>query len=97
MRLSSVCGLLGDRAKQSDPAEQLLRSIKPHGTTFEYKYLGKFETELKNNLGCEFGDHKGRFMEKTRSKKSRATVPLSEYNHQYHQCHLFIKIYSMIT
>jgi hypothetical protein len=44
--------------------------------TFEYKYLREFETELKNILKSESGAHMGSIREKTRGKKSRATVPL---------------------
>jgi hypothetical protein len=51
-RFKKSCGV-------SDPAEQSQRGIKPRGTTLEYEYFCKFETELKNVLGCEFGDYMG--------------------------------------
>jgi hypothetical protein len=43
------------------------------------------KTEFKNILGCEFGDYSiwGRCVEKTRGKKSRATVPLRRTNVAY--------------
>jgi hypothetical protein len=43
----------------------------------EYEYLREFKTEFKNILECESGAHMGSINEKTRVKKSRATVPLS--------------------
>ncbi len=45
----------------------------PQSFFFEYEYLREFE----NILGCESGAYLGSFHEKTRSKKSRATVPLN--------------------
>jgi hypothetical protein len=56
---------------------KVLRGIKPCGTRFKNEYFCEFEKEFKNILGCEFGDYMGRFEEKTRGKKSRATVPLN--------------------
>ncbi len=44
--------------------------------TFEYEYLREFETEFENILGCESGADIGSIHEKTRGKKSHATVPL---------------------
>jgi hypothetical protein len=59
------------------PWNKVLRGIKPSGTTFKNEYFCEFEKEFKNILGCEFGEYMGgRFVEKTRGKKSRATVPL---------------------
>jgi hypothetical protein len=60
------------------PQNKVLRGIKPRRITFKYEYFCKVKTEFKNILGCEFGDYSmwGRFVEKTRGQKSRATVPL---------------------
>jgi hypothetical protein len=38
----------------------VLRGIKPRGTTFKNEYFCEFEKEFKNILGCEFGDFMGR-------------------------------------
>jgi hypothetical protein len=47
------------------------------GNNFKYKYFREFETEFKNILGVNSGTIWVRFMEKTRGRKSRATVPLN--------------------
>jgi hypothetical protein len=49
----------------------------PHGTTFEFEYLGEFEIEIKNISMHESGAHMGLIHEKNQSQKSRATVPLT--------------------
>jgi hypothetical protein len=51
------------------PKDKVLRGIRPHrtkfcgvsqpGNNFKYEYFWEFETELKNILGCEFGDYMG--------------------------------------
>jgi hypothetical protein len=41
------------------PRNKVLRSIKPCRTSFRYEYFCKFETEFKNILGCQVGDHMG--------------------------------------
>jgi hypothetical protein len=65
--------LLGIRPRGT----KVCRGFKPRGLTFKYKYFREFETEFKNILGCEFGAIWGQFVEKTRSRKSHATVPLT--------------------
>ncbi len=41
----------------------------PHGTTFEFEYLGKFEIEIKNILEHESGAHMGLIHEKNQRPK----------------------------
>jgi hypothetical protein len=43
--------------RSDTPLNKVLQGIKPRGTTSKYKYFCKFETELKNIPGCEFGDY----------------------------------------
>jgi hypothetical protein len=43
----------------SDPTEPSLAGNQTSGNKFKNEYLSKFETELKNILGCEFGDYLG--------------------------------------
>jgi hypothetical protein len=53
LRLTKCCGV-------SDPAEQ--SSAGGHhtpGNNFKYEYFREFEKELKNILGCKFGDYIG--------------------------------------
>jgi hypothetical protein len=52
LRLTKSCGV-------SDPAEQSSAGYYTPGNNFKYKYFRKFETELKNILGCAFGDYMG--------------------------------------
>jgi hypothetical protein len=54
----------------SDPAEQILRGIKPRETTFKNEYFSEFEKKFKNILGCEFGD----YMESIRGKNQRSKI-----------------------
>ncbi len=55
--------------------------------TFVYDYLREHETEFTNILECESEAHMGgQFMKKTRSKKSRATVPLTEIASASRKC-----------
>jgi hypothetical protein len=69
--LTNSCGV-------SDPRHKVLRGIKPWGTTFKNEYFCEFEKEFKNIFqGVNSGTIWGRFVEKTRGKKSRATVPLN--------------------
>jgi hypothetical protein len=41
----------------------------PHGTTFEFEYLGEFEKEIKNILGRESGTDFGLIHEKNQRQK----------------------------
>jgi hypothetical protein len=53
------------------------RGIRPLGTTFEFEYLSKFETEFDNNLRYESGVYiYGVDLRKNSGRKSHATVPL---------------------
>ncbi len=45
------------------------RGIRPRGTTFEFEYLCKLETEFENNLGYDSGIHMVLISEKTEAKK----------------------------
>jgi hypothetical protein len=60
----------------SDPAEQVLRGIKPRGTTFKNEYFCEFEKEFKDILGFEFRDYMGSIRGKNQRLKSRTTVSL---------------------
>jgi hypothetical protein len=57
-------------ARSDTPRNKVLLGIKPRRTTFIYEYFCKFETVLKNILGCEFGDYSiwDRFVEKNGGK-----------------------------
>ncbi len=48
----------------------------PRGTTFEFKYLGEFEMEIKNNLGHESGAHMGLIHENNQRPKILCNVGL---------------------
>jgi hypothetical protein len=52
LRLTKCCGV-------SDPAEQSSVGYHTPGNNFKYKYFCEFEKELKNILGCKFGDYIG--------------------------------------
>jgi hypothetical protein len=41
----------------------------PHGTTFDFEYLGEFEMEIKNILGYELGAHMRLIQEKNQRPK----------------------------
>jgi hypothetical protein len=56
---------------------KIMLGIKPHGTTFESKYLCKFETEFKNLLGCELGAHMASIHEKTQRSKNLIKVHMN--------------------
>ncbi len=43
----------------SEPAEQSFVGYQTPGNKFKYEYFREFETELKNILGCDFGDYMG--------------------------------------
>jgi hypothetical protein len=47
----------------------VLRGMIPRGTTFEFKYLGEFEMEIKNILGHELGTHMRLIHEKNQRPK----------------------------
>jgi|LakMenEpi03Aug12_release.lakeMendotaPanAssembly.Ray.scaffolds.fasta_scaffold4135463_1 hypothetical protein len=44
------------------------RGIRPRGATFEFGYLGEFETEFENYLGCDSGVHMGLIHKKTEAE-----------------------------
>ncbi len=58
------------------PQNSVLRGIKPPGTTFIYEYFCEFEKELKNILGCEFGDYMGSIHGKKPEVKNLMLLPL---------------------
>jgi hypothetical protein len=47
----------------------VLRGMIPHGTPFEFEYLGEFKMEIKNILGHESGAHVGLIHEKNQRPK----------------------------
>jgi hypothetical protein len=47
----------------------VLRGMIPHGTTFEFEYLGEFEIEIQNILEHESGVHMGLICEKNQRPK----------------------------
>ncbi len=57
--LRGLIFLLTKSCRVSDPAEQSSAGYHTPGNNFHYEYFRKFETELKNVLGCEFGDYMG--------------------------------------
>jgi hypothetical protein len=44
-----------------------------------FEYLLEVEIEFENNSECESGVHVGSIYEKTRGRKSRATVPFKNF------------------
>jgi hypothetical protein len=80
---------------------KVLHGIRPSGTkfcrvshipgnNFKYEYFRKFETGFKNILGCDSGTIWGRFVKKTRGRKSCATVLLTDGIF----CWLLLKLFS---
>jgi hypothetical protein len=51
-----------------------------------FEYLGEFDLIFETNLGFESGNRVGDFDEKNRSKKSRASVPLTGHHKQSKSC-----------
>ncbi len=54
-----------------------LRGLIPRGTTFKFENLREFGPEFKNVLGYESQANMGSIHEKTRVRKSHATVSLN--------------------
>jgi hypothetical protein len=93
LRRTTSCGVSDPAelslAGVSDPAEQWqscahfisdtcsARSDTPQNT-FKYEYFCKFETEIKNILGCEFGDYMGSIRGKNRRSKISCYCPFKQ-------------------
>ncbi len=69
-RLTKSCGV-------SDPAEQSPAGYQTSRNNIQKRIFLRFRKRNLKILGCELGTIWGRFVGKTRGKKSRATVPLT--------------------